>query len=1374
MKNIFHKKNIILFYFHLIVVPISIFGQASKVRYIGIENGLSNNAVTSIFQDHKGFMWVGTYDGLNRYDGYGFKVFRNILGDSNTISSNGINAIEEDNLNNLWICNQKGVNILDAKTQLFLTPKNVLLNGKTNYSLQDNIICIKYILPGLMLVGTQHNGLFNYKDINHGEQIELSLGNENISGYYVNAIEYNPTIKEVYVFVDDYGLCKYDIKKNKLILLSGDLKNANSLKLDAKGKLWIGTNWGLFYYDESKHSILKNGVREINSVVDLFKAENGDLWIATDGGGIWILEKGREIPVQLNKSSEYKDVVLNSNAIYSIYIDHDNRKWVGTLRGGINIIEPDARLFKKVEFNQDNPGNAVNNFISAFCEDEKGNFLIGTDGGGLYQWNKTTGSFQKYVHLEGQRSSISSNFITSIVKDKKNNIWVSTWFGGINKFDRSKQTFKQYACYNKRTRTENANVWRLFVDGKGKLWACAVRNGGVFVYDEKSDAFQEFDNKLTEIQVITEDNTGEIWGGDYASLIHFDTVHKAHKIYNIGFTVRSLWPDKQGNIWIGTEGSGLMQFNTQSGTHKKFTTNDGLPSNTILNILEDKKSRLWMSTYNGISCFDLKKNSFVNYSRSDGLQSNLFSYNAAYKTTDNLFLFGGIKGFNVFNPDSVSFLQHQPMVLLDGFTVNNLPPQRGQIYITNHKNQTTPESIELPYNKATLTLNYTAIEYSRTQDLKYAYRLKGWDKQWNYVNSVRTAFYSRLNPGDYTFEVMASNTDGMWARPVELLFVKVLPPWHNTWWAYLMYISALAASIYLMLAYQKKQATLRHNIRLAKLETQKERELSEKKIEFFTNISHEFRSPLSLILNPVIELQTMTDDVLIVSKLNMVQRNASRLLRLVNQLLLFEKSEDEMDKLNLEPVNLNNLCEEVYQYFSEQAKVKEIDYQLISNYQGMNLLIDKEKMEIVLFNILSNSLKFTSKGGFVIFSLEEDAENIFIRVEDNGIGIPEDEKKKLFKRFSKFKNTKGKTGFGIGLYLAKKFVEAHQGFIDFKSIEGKGTSFQIALLKQAITPTAKTNIKNTTFPTSNADVNATHPENNRPMYFDESLLMDIIPDEVVSDEIDVNKELITQKPTILFIDDDKELQQYLKSFFSKVYQIYCADEGETGIVMAREIVPDLIITDIVMKAMDGISLCNSIKSDAALAHIPVIVLSGNASNDTQLRAIEKGADDYIKKPFDINILDARIKAILKRGNVLQKYFFNEITLGSEQFKVSPEYKEFIEMCIKIIEEHLQDDQFTIKVFSKKLGMSHSNLYKKIKTVSGLSINAFIRLTRLKKSAEFFINTELNVNETANLVGYYNSKYFRLHFQKLYGLTPSEYIKKYRKKFHNKNRVKKPF
>ncbi|OJW52899.1 MAG: hybrid sensor histidine kinase/response regulator [Sphingobacteriales bacterium 50-39] len=1337
---------LILSLFSVFVQPLA--ARELPVRILGIEQGLSNNAVMSICQDHNGFLWIGTYDGLNRWDGYGFKVFHNVIDDSTSLATNTIYSIEEDESHCIWVGGQKGLSMYNVLTSKFSRVRYTSLSGSLE-NIQDNIHIVRAAGPGCILVATQHNGLLVFKNgTANGLQIPLIINDRHSGNYDVTGLAQGADHR-LWVFVQHEGLFNYDPAQKKLSRVNSSIQQANCLKIDRKGRLWLANDGGVFLYDPPSNSYSGNFMPVKAKVVTLCSDKQGVLWIGSDGAGLWSLPNNATSASPMTGGNGKP--LINSNSVYTIYEDTEGRKWVGTLRGGINIIDPSPPSFEKVVYQPPSGGDLVDNFILSFCEDA-GNVWIGTDGAGLRYWDRVKNSYRNFRHTASDPRGISSNFITSIIEDHKGELWMSTWFGGVNRLNKATGTFERYTCFNTVTNAEENNVWFLFEDSQKTLWAGATNEGSLYYLDKGLNKFVLFDNSLTNLQCMLEDSGGDLWGGNYTTLIKIDRKLKKHVLYNMGYAVRCMHEDRDKNLWIGTQGGGLFLFNKGDGHFTQYTTKDGLPSNMLLQILEDKDGSLWISTFNGLTKFNLKTRTFRNFTQSDGLQSNQFSFNAATVLSTGEFLFGGIKGFNYFFPDSVHYSEDAPRVFLDGVKVNDKPIGDDTSYVSGRDMEKVTQ-ITVPYNKSILSMDFLALTFAGADKVKYAYYLDGWDKNWNYINA-RTANYSRLAAGSYDFKVKVSGPDGKWGKEAQLLRIIILPPWYQTWWAYCLYAMVFAGSIYLYIEYTRKQERMKFEIKLAHLESEKEKNLSERKLSFFTNISHEFRSPLALIIDPLKKAMTQTGGKLPAEDLAVAHRNARRLLSLVDQLLLFRKADSGGDVLKISTIDVVALCNEVYQCFAQQASSREISYHFIAPTEPIQIQGDYEKIEIALFNLLSNAFKFTPRGGQIEFILREAGEKVCIEIKDTGIGIQASDLNKVFDKFQQVHaGSKGKAGFGIGLFLVKNFIERHKGTVVCKSAPGEGASFTICLLRQI------------------PELGETYIMEGPGRKFE--LLEELMEEENgvfeeapgIPSDGKTAEEVVTDKKSILLIDDNAEILQYLQRLFSSKYLLYTASNGIDGFGLAEEHIPDLIISDINMTGMDGIELCTKIKQSGSLGHIPVILLTAATTSETKLKGIEGGADDYFTKPFDSEHLSARVEALLKNRNTLQRYFLDSITLKESTVKVPKEYQDFLRKCIAIIEENIDNEEFTMKKFSKAMGMSHSRLNQKVKAISGQRLNAFIRSIRLRRAAVLMLTENVNVSQAAFQVGINDARYFREQFVGIFGITPSEYIKKYRQSFN---------
>ncbi|WP_337966149.1 two-component regulator propeller domain-containing protein [uncultured Flavobacterium sp.] len=1326
----------------------AVHAQDNPIKFLDISDGLSNNSVTTIFQDSDGYLWFGTYDGLNRYDGYNFKVYRNRINDKNSLLFNTIYDIEGDSRNNIWVGGTNGICIYNKTNATFRPVEYVVSNKKPQY-LKDIIHQTSAISHNMVLVASQNLGLLSFENGSLvGKHIPLKAkeNKANIDNYDAIAIQDDKKKAHSWVYVRNVGVCSFDYKTKNLNVVFPLSIEVKAMKRTFDGNLWLGTDEGLFLFNTQSGTLSENYFMSKCSVTDILVDKKKDVWITTDGCGIYKVIGTNKKAISSNTVKDNN--LVKSNSVWSLYEDKTGNKWFGTLRGGISMLSNTPKYFKNIRYNSNDPAE---NFILSFCEDEKNNLWVGTDGAGLKYWNRKNNTYINYSN------KLSSSFITGIIRDNNNEIWLSTWAGGVNKINPKTNTVTHYSCYNPFTKQTEKNIWFVYKDTKSNIWASATNEGSLYLFNKTANNFELFNKSITNLQCLTQTSDGKLWGGNYTSLFSIEKATKKINKITIGNPVRCIHEDKDKNLWLGTQEGGLLLFDRKTNTFKRLTTDDGLPSNTILRLLEDKEGNLWMSTYNGICRFDKKQKTFRNFSVNDGLQSNQFSFNAGIKLSTGEFLFGGINGFNIFFPEAIKGYNQQNNLLLTDFYVNNQPIEENKTDLISEWDSNKVKVVNLPFDQTTLSLEFVALDYNNADKINYAYFLEGWDEQWNFVGQARKANYSRLPEGKYTFKVKTTNFKGGWNKDESLIIINVLPPWYRTWWAYALYLLAGIASIFAYLEYHKNKEKLKYKVKIAELESKKEKEIAEKQSSMFTYISHEFRTPLSLIINPLkkaVQKESVQNGSS-GSDLAIAHRNARRLLSLVDQLLLFRKAENDADSLRLSTINVNNLCNEVYQCFVNQAKEKSIHYNFNIPDHEIEIIGDYEKIEISLFNLMSNAFKYTPIGGTINLNLNENDREVILEIADSGDGI---DKKDIDVIFEKFKQINSKvsvgTGFGIGLYIVKYFVDKHKGFVSCSSEIGKGSIFKLTFLKG-----------NSHF----EDVEITTEIPQRSQLFNELIVDEIEENNSFSNtsvsENDFQRIMLTDKRTVLIIDDNAEIRAYLIKLFSENYIVYSAENGEEGLKLTKKHMPDLVISDITMEEMDGLELCRKIKENPALSHIPVILLTASKNPETHLQGISDGADDYITKPFDDDILVARVESLLRNRSNLRTYFLDSITLKENTQKVPVEYQEILKKCIDIVEANIHKRDFTIKNFALEMGMSHRTLYTKIKIISGQTLNAFIRSVRIRRAAMLMLTEDINITQASAEVGFEDPKYFRQQFVKLFGMTPSEYIKKYKSSFN---------
>ena len=1391
----------------------------SPVTRLGIEQGLSNETVRSIYQDKKGFMWFGTLDGLNRFDGYSFKVYHNRFMDTTSLLSSVVYGITEDKAGNLWLGTRLGVCRLNRITDNFTTIFYKDFSGKLIRFDREVIKTIKCDAKNNILIASELQGLIICKD---AATIALQIpfvdeSNKKSYQYGVQDICFDNKGRTL-VFVQGKGLCVLNYATQQLNLLNSEIKYGSSLLPDGDS-IWVASYTGVYSISAKTNSAVRhfsvaNAMLKADLVTSL-SSDGNNIYIGTMGGGLSIYNKRTRQMSHISAGDGNNG--LTSSGIYALYTDNALRLWIGTRRGGINIKNNRNEQFVTISHEPGNPNSLSGNFITSVCEMPNGDMWVATEDNGLNLFSKKENRFIHYKYNPQHPGSIAGNNVNNVTIDYLGKVWVATYTDGICRFDPLTRQFKRYQTVNTKTGIENRVFNSFYEDADKTLWASALRMGNFFgalyYYNRQNDVFEMFDDRLSDLFSLKEDSEGSFWGGGLTELVKIDRINRRHEFFYVGQFIRTITDDGMGNLWLGTEGGGLVLFDRKKKKIvARYTTEQGLSNNSIFSTLQDDKGNLWLGTFNGLSRFNIKNRTFKNFYRSDGLGSDQFHFNAATRLSSGAFVFGGIKGYNIFFPDQVGGSAGDAPLRFTDIIIDGKPIAKEPGFMSKTRGSNIA-GIAVPYNHAVFTFNFATLEYSVPDKILYAYKMEGWDKGWNSTGNIHTATYTHLGEGSYIFKVRSTNGDGIWKNEISIP-VKVFPPWYRSWWAWLFYFSVVAGLVYVYLTYRSRQTKLRYEVNLqkmnlrkekaererkeaelalekaehekyaAELETErtqraleqseretekaiadKEREVNERRASFFTSISHEFRTPLTLIINPVKDILQKRD--LLPEKedreLDIVYRNARRMLSLTNQLLLFRREETGLDQLYPVKLNLAALCREVYLCFVQQAQARNIAYHFYGAEKEIEIYGDRDKLEIIFYNLLSNALKYAPESGEVALHIIDADDTVNVKVTDNGPGIAAASREKIFEKFYQAKEPgkEAKPGFGIGLYLAKQFTEAHYGSIVYAERPGGGASFSLTLQKGSAHFTSE-QLSYSALP-------------------GQSVLHELVQD-TAQEEKDVS--LLTEvagntghlvasdKQSVLVVDDDPAIREYFKLILEDNYQVFEAVTGEEGGAMAQRLMPDIIVSDIMMEGISGIELCKMIKENPVLNHIPVILITGTSDEAIRLQGIKGGADDYITKPFDKELLLARLSNLLKARNNLQRYFYNEITLSNQDAKIPEDYRQFLEKCIEVVEHYIDDEEFSSKKMAAEMGVSYSSLTKKVKMVSGQSLNAFIRFVRLRKAARLFIDTNYNVNEVAATVGIYDAKYFREQFSKQFGRNPSDFIKKYRKPFSNKFTVNK--
>lgn len=1319
-----------------------------NIDYIGIENGLANNAVTSVYKDKRGLMWFGTYDGISRYDGYNFLNFRNEPNDTNSLVNNRIVSICGTQ-NEIWIGTKRGLNVYNYLTNRFIT--KYYLDSKTaKNKLIDFVINEIKDFKSNIYIATAGKGILYCSEKEEKiSQIPLYVNGKLQWDYHVQGIDFDRSGK-LWAVVPGVGLVAMEPGEKKISVVYSNILEGGCVFYDGFSNVWVAVDGGLLKYNivDKSHRVYNNQEVQYPITDFIYKPDTKELWIATNGNGVVKYNFASDTFSSLSGSLDGEK--LNSNAISSLCLDSGNRVWIGTLRGGVNKVENRKSPFVTISKNEKLSNSLASDFILSLCEQDSNHLWVGTDGAGVSLWNKKNNTFTNYSYHSNNPNSLSNNFVSAIVKDDKGT-WFGTYGGGVCLFNSKTQSFKRYRLFNPKYNVVQKNIWVLFHSKEGILWAVSPDEEGLYRYNDATDQFDFVDAKIRGIISMTQDLQGNFWFGNFSQLIKFNPKTLKRQEIDVKYPVRSIVLISNTKMLVGTEGGGLLIINPQTFQRRFLTQKDGIPNNSVLNIVRDNHGAYWCSTYNGIFVYNVGNEKITSYHDTDGLQSNQFNYNAALKLSTGEIVFGGIKGFNIIDTKINNQIHAFPKLIISSIKVNN------KVYDQSDLTSFGINNLRLPYDESMLNIEFAALEYSLPEKIAYAYFLEGWDSQWHYVDNIRMANYSRLTEGNYVLKIKSTNAEGIWNSKTISLPITILPPWYRSTLAYLLYVLAIAFVIYVVDKYRRKEAQLKFEVRLSQDLAKQEKELNEKKLTFFTNISHEFRSPLTMIINPLKDIIYGNKQQIDPGAIEMVYSNSRRLLSLVDQLLLFRKTESETGKLKIAQIDIVELGKEVFSCFVHHAKTKKIDYSFSISEEKVFVYVDREKIEMALFNLISNALKFTEKeNGSVAVNLRCVDNQVVINVVDNGEGVSDVDKDKIFNLFYQSnKNIKNnRKGFGIGLYLVKQFVNQHHGEVSCYDNETGGAVFEIKLLL------GKEHF---------GDIEIREDLTDRTLFLEEALEDKNIEGNVLEkiQKSEMVEDLVDDAKSILIVDDNPQIRNYLKEILTPKYRVTTAESAEVALTIVRKVQPDLIISDVVMGEMNGVAFCKHIKTDEELKHIPVILLTGGTSEDVKLKGAEVGADDYITKPFDNDYLLARINGILTRQDNVQNYLLNSVTKNVSSPKLSDEDKKLIDRIVEVIDANLDVENFNVKDLAIELGMSHSLVYKKIKKITGKSVSEFTRNVRLRKVATLLITTDLQISEAASIAGFRDIKYFRKQFQQFYDMNPSEFKKKYQNVKDNK-------
>ena len=1334
-------------------------------KHIKYEDGLSNSTIECIYQDSRGFIWFGTRDGLNRYGGnHQLKIFRYESNNPNSISDNYITCMVEDSNGKLWVGTTNGLNCFDQISGKFIKYKH---NNNPNSISNSYITSIIKDKNNEIWISTLEGGINQYiRKSNSFKSYRNSSSNKNsIQSNTVNCL-FEDTHGKIWLGTNS-GL-QYFVKQNETFytpLIANTINSSvTAISEDKSGNIIIGTmNDGLYFFNESsnsikhlQHSKFNNTSLSSNLIKSILVTQKGNIWIGTVNGGLDLFNSINNS--FFNYHYEIDNInSLSQRTVSALFEDNQENLWIGTHRGGVNLYMPKAYKFNLYQ-QQKNKNSISYSDIRSFCEDNSGNIWIGTDGGGLNLFNRTTKIFSKF-NTKINNTTLSDE-ILGITQDSYGNIWLATWGDGLYLFNQSTKSFSRFQHNKNEPNSISSNfIQAIFEDSKKRLWV-ATYYGGLNLMDFKNKKFTRITKSASNktalngnnIVSINEDTKGNIWiGTDDGGL---NCLQQQTGEFNHYFNyeekkpdLRVIFIDKQGSVWVGQKG--LYQYDSNTDTFLMFTNMAGLNTEFIKAIKQDNNGLFWIATSNGLTQYNIKHHTFRKYNNADGLQGIEFEANASLKTKDGELFFGGVNGFNSFYPQNIINNSFIPPVYITDFQLSE-----GEQISSLDKEISFVDEIKLNYQQTTFNILFTALNYTIPENNQFQYQLEAWDKSWVVANKDQKASYVNVKPGTYIFKVKASNNDGIWNDTIQKITIVITPPFWNTLWFKLLIVILIIAFIFIYFNYKQK-------IKTQQLEQEKKSEIHQSQLQFFTNISHEFRTPLSLIIGPIEKLINDIHPSSNKKYYTVIYRNAIRLMNLINELMDFRKAESGNLKLKVMPGNIAMFLNEIEEEFSEIAHEKNIQFKVLCDDFDYEIYFDRQILEKIIVNLLGNSFKYTNTNGFItleatktiqpnqqLYTNELIVENdyktstkLYIKVTDTGIGISKNSLPHLFERY--FKVSDAHLGSGIGLAFVKTLTLLHKGNIKVYSEHNKGTEFIIEI------PCAASNY----IDSEKWIANKTNLNN---FEFNFNELNNV--DDIYTTQPNYSPTQLDKKQTILIVEDNTELRNFIKENFEKNYKVIEAENGKDGLTVAKSALPDLIISDIMMPIMNGVEFCKQLKSDVEISHIPFLMLTAKDSLTAKLEGSEAGADYYFTKPVSIQLLINTVENIFKQSKLLkEKYRYKHYTEIKEIVQSNNE-KEFLEGFIEIVEQYLSNPEMDINYICKKMGISRTKLYHKIKLITGQSIGDYIRTIRLKKAAQLLIESDNSIAEIMYLVGIQTQSYFTKAFKAEFGKTPSQFLK----------------
>lgn len=1307
-------------------------------RQLSVKDGLSQNSAISIVEDSTGYLWVATQDGLNKYDGRTFQIHPYKYLDITKNNYSNLGKIYRDKKGGLWTIP------IDKKLYKFNPTKNKFdsIPGLADVSILFQDKELEY------WVATYSHGLYRY-DLELGKATKVPAGDAvngpiysisetrdgnlilTTNGYLI-AFDKTSERFSFLKFKDDYGVPIHT--------------NFSKMVLDSQGRQWIATfGDGLYFRDPSDsvlHRVSQLGFTDplpsnLN-ILDIHLDKKERLWLATYGRGLYMVDFGKKT-ISHFSSDKNNPRAVHYNDILCIYEDNSGTLWFGTDGGGISYYDEYLEKFNSFTNNQTPEGIHID-VVRSITTDMNGAVWIGTSGKGLTQYEPGNNSWQTFTNRR-VKNSIPSNRIMSLLVDPDGDLWIGTQEDGLI----IRNAKGDFIPYNKSSKIPISahTIWKIFRDSKNTIWL-GTRENGLIQFDKNKGEINKYTASPQDknaipsnnIRVITEDTEGYLWvGTEEDGIARYDSATNTFTSFyqNTGNTattnnsIKTLYFAPNGILWIGTNGAGMNALDRDKGKFYRYTTEDGLANNVIYAILPDAQGSLWLSSNRGITKFTPHENlesapTVTNYSNYDGLATE-FNTGAYHIAKDGTLYFGGLDGFYWFRPEDIRKNRILPKTSITYFGVLG-------------KSTPLVSGTRLKHDQNTLSFRFSSLQYALPEKNEYQYRLVNHDEDWVYSGNINTVRYAQLPPNDYIFQVKSSNYDGFWNEQPTSFAFTIAPPWYWSTWSKIVYGLLLLAVIYGIYTYLKWRWRMKLNLQLKEEEAQRLKRLNDFKSKLYTDISHEFRTPLTLISGPVdAKLGAGKLSEADFANFSMIKRNTNRLISLVDQLLHLAKLEKGKLRLKVAQGNLGLFLGMLATSFEYRAEVNNIRYKIDIDELN-NAWYDEDAVEKIVTNLLSNAMKYGKEGGVCHFYAHENGGKVHIGVKNTVAETVAIDFERMFERF--YQKDEYAEGAGVGLALVKELVQLYKGELSV-GMEGKDlVHFQVIL------PTEKAAFKEkdllpASFEKKETDTTTTIDLVDKP---EKPLPQQNGPDE---------------RPLVLVVEDHKEVRQFLASVWKHDYQLFEAKNGKEGMAKALEIVPDLIISDVRMPICNGIALCNKLKTDERTCHIPIILLTAGAGEEVELKGLRSGADDFITKPFKLRLLQTRVENLIAGRRALRSRYSQEVVLKAKDIAITATDEVFLNKVQQVLDERLADPAFNAKKFASAVGMSRMQLHRKLQAYTGLSTTEFIRSQRLKQAVRILKTSGATVKEVAYTVGFNTPSYFIKCFKATYKKTPAEFL-----------------